>query len=104
MVYFVEMASLSVPTFRSVENPKIILTIDPIAHKVVVEITETCPSCAGYGSPCGGCQGDGLLHHACGTYNAVTRMYEKVENTLAGLLGVEATKTTLDTIRAFVSG
>lgn len=87
------MASLTVPTTRTINDPKVILTVDPIARTVAVEVTETCPSCSGYGSPCGECRGDGQLHHPC-----------KSADDLAALLGADAAKTTFDTIRAFGGG
>jgi len=87
------MATLTIPSTRSMRDPKVVLTVDPIARTVDAEVTETCPSCNGYGPPCGECRGVGQIRHEC-----------KTPADLSRILGREATWATLDTIRAFADG
>ena len=84
------MASLTIPSSRIILDPKVIFTVDPITGSADVEVTETCPSCFGYGSPCGQCQGDGERHHK-GLSAA----------NLVSLLGADATKAVIATLNSF---
>ena len=56
------MAALTVPATRTLQDPKIVLTIDPVTLTMQTEVTETCHNCAGYGDHCGQCDRGTVTH------------------------------------------
>jgi hypothetical protein len=96
-----QMPTLAVAASRIISDPKAIFTVDPIAKTVSVEVTETCPSCQGYGSPCGGCDGSGAVRHVCGSFDPQTGALES-QNALEEHLGFSAARDVMSLLHAIV--
>lgn len=56
------MATLTIPTTTTLQDPKVVLTIDPVSLTMTTEVTETCPNCGGYGDHCGRCDRGTITH------------------------------------------
>ncbi len=95
-----KMPTLAVSQDRVIYDPKVFLTIDPVVKTVIVEVTETCPSCTGYGSPCVSCNGSGKILHDCGSFDTTKGVLEAQVN-LEKILGVSATRDVVKTLLTF---